>query len=414
MPDRFRVNNCFLEDIMKQRVIAYSFIFSTILFGISFQVSAQRLEPFPLKISQPAEISPSVLKANYGISLVNIPIQFSVVPGISSNPDYLMINNNLSVNLTMGSNFVVNGLQVSFLSNKLVRDLNGVQLAFFTNYAGGGVTGVQSSMIYNEAYLGTEGVQISGFVNKSSGLNGLQLGMINFQETGNSFQVGVLNWSQFRSEGAQLGLVNVGVETTTHQTGFYNSADTSHGAQIGFVNTSGYSDGLQVGVVNVSDDNQGYSIGMINILKNGRNNLEVNMNEMGVRFLQYRTGSQRFQFVYHLGYKPLDPSMPVLTGVGFSLKKPFPWVSIGYDFLVDKVSYNKIWDSGLHFMVRNQFVVEGEITPWFRIMVGASLNAFGSEVKNGDRLVAGKDHYDPVNKAWYRVGMGYTAGISLF
>jgi len=300
------------------------------------------------------------------------------------------------------------------LSNKLIRDLNGVQLAIFTNYAGGAVTGVQSSLIYNEANLATEGVQIAGIVNKSSGLTGVQLGMINFQETGKSIQAGLLNWSQFSSEGAQFGLVNIGDETANHQAGFYNSADTSHGVQIGFINNSGYSDGLQIGVVNVSNDNQGYSIGMINILKNGRNNLEVNMNEMGVRFFQYRTGSQRFQFVYHLGYKPLDPSMPVLAGVGFSLKKPFPWVSIGYDFLVDKVSYNKLLDSGLHFMVRNQFVVEGEITPWFRIMVGASLNAFGSEFKNGNRLVAGKDHYDPVNKAWYRVGMGYTAGISLF
>jgi len=396
-----------MKNISKNAIIS-----SLILLIVTFQIKAQTLEQLPLQI--PNNSSKSEKMTGYNISQMNIPIQLSLAPGMTTNPNYLFINNNLSLNLTLGDGYMLNGFQFSIISNRLQQELKGVQLSMISNYTGGSVTGIQSSLFYNESSLSVNGVQFSGMVNYTFNLNGIQIGLVNFHETGNGIQAGILNSNKYSSEGTQIGLMNLGSESIKNQSGIINIADSTFGSQIGLINKAEYSEGFQIGIVNISENNQGYSVGMINILKNGRNNFEINMNESNVQFIQYRTGSQRFQFVYHIGFKPMDPQTPFLTGLGFSLKKPLDFVSIGYDLMVDKVSYNKIWDSNLSFLIRNQFVIEGEVTSWFRIMAGISLNAYGSELKNGYQIVNGKDHFDPVNNAWYRVGLGYTAGISLF
>ncbi len=169
---------------MKKSLTA-NLIFTLILcFSISSEINAQKLEPLPIQVPKTQQFVPGSM-TGYGVSMINIPIQLSLIPGVSTNPNYSFINNNLSMNMTLGDGYMLNGFQFSVILNRLVQELKGVQFALISNYTGGLVTGLQTSLIYNESSLAVNGVQLSAAVNYTFSLNGVQLGLANFHEIGN-------------------------------------------------------------------------------------------------------------------------------------------------------------------------------------------------------------------------------------
>lgn len=348
-------------------------------------VQAQTIEPLPLSKARSATPLPktSLIAGNHLVSLT--PFQFSIGPGIGTNPAYGKTINDYSLNLSVADDFKTRKAQLSLISGYVKENSTGIQLSTLSSEAGNSFTGIQSSLIYNSTEGTLHGIQASAGLNDALIMNGWQLGAVNSAVIG---------------DGGQTGLVNV--------------SDSSIGFQMGFINIASVAEKGQVGLVNMAETNDGVAIGLINYSKNGRNNLETIRTESGIQQFQYRTGSERFQLVYHLGFNGALENKPVIVGAGVSFRKPFSWVDIGYELSASKVSFKQFWDSDLRFLVKNQLITEFKVTDWLRLSGGVTFNAYGDANRTGERVTSGTDYQDKVNNAWYRFGFGYVAGISLF
>ncbi len=95
-----------------------------------------------------------------------------------------------------------------------------------------------------------------GFINGSTGESaGFTAGLVNYNETYDGIQWGLVNTSQDEFVGWQCGVVNI-------------SNGTFEGFQSGVVNLSQQTTDLQLGLVNYSQELNGVQIGLVNIAAN--------------------------------------------------------------------------------------------------------------------------------------------------
>lgn len=110
-----------------------------------------------------------------------------------------------------------------------------------------------------------------GIVNGSTGDSaGFSLGIVNYDDSYNGFQAGVVNYSKQNFTGLEYGLVNIAEgEFNGWQDGWVNiSKGTFVGLQSGYVNVSENFTGLQLGLVNYSQHLHGVQVGLANIAMN--------------------------------------------------------------------------------------------------------------------------------------------------
>lgn len=121
-----------------------------------------------------------------------------------------------------------------------------------------------------------KGLAIGGIANRTTGrTDGLMIATIaNVVEgSGTSFQVSLVNYTEFAFTGLQIGGVNIAAfddnsGTDALQIGvLYNYANSINGVQISLlINHANYIKGCQIGLINYARDMVGVQIGLVNII----------------------------------------------------------------------------------------------------------------------------------------------------
>lgn len=256
------------------------------------------------------------------------------------------VTNNVSINMLVGLNGGVEGIEVGGLANVNNGNMNGFQAGGLINTTNGNVAGVQTSGLVNLVKGDVTGGQFSGLVNVSSGdATGVQVsGLVNFNK-GNAayFQAtGLVNANYGNANGVQVaGLVNsnlnmpkrnevelvqisglinqnASVICGTQVSGILNiSIDSLTGVQVSLINTGSYVKGVQVGLVNIcTKESDVLPIGLFNIVKGGLFEFELSAGDMIYSNLSYKMGVDRFYSIFKIGYTVSSKQSIYTYGVG--------------------------------------------------------------------------------------------------
>ncbi len=114
-------------------------------------------------------------------------------------------------------------VQVGFLSSVVVDKGKGFQLSGFSNMSAVPFYGFQLSGISNISRGLVKGMQLSALLNVSSAyMRGLQFASVNYADSLNGPQLGVVNVARSHPKGWQIGVVNITRDTIAHKIGLVN------------------------------------------------------------------------------------------------------------------------------------------------------------------------------------------------
>lgn len=204
--------------------------------------------------------------------------------------------NDFSLNLLVGFNGGLDGVEFSGLAGLLKGDMSGVQFAGLVNTAGGNVRGLQAAGLVNVGGGTLNGLQLSGLTSIQGGdIRGAQIsGLAGIG--GNSMQ------------GAQIsGLVSVAGDTLKgiQINGLAGIVTGSiKGAQIsGLFNYAKTLDGVQIGLFNYADTiRKGVPIGLFSIVGHGGYYaFELVAGETFYGTASFKMGVKKFYNIFSLG-----------------------------------------------------------------------------------------------------------------
>lgn len=174
---------------------------------------------------------------NLGGFFAYSPFQVSLTPGLSTHGFInSQIVNNFSLNVIGGSTAGVEGYEMAGIFNLNQYNMDGIQIAGVINMVGGSVKGFQMAGLGNLVSRNTSGFQIAGAWNKADNVNGMQL-------------AGVLNIAK-KVKGVQFA-----------------------------------------GLLNIADSSD-YPIAVLNIIKNGKKEISVQVDESKFLGVGFRTGGR--------------------------------------------------------------------------------------------------------------------------
>lgn len=278
------------------------------------------------------------------------------------------------------------GWQFSWFGNTITSgSMYGAQLSHLWNHAGRYGHGLQFALGVNSSYEGYMGVQVSLIGN-----------MVFGQMHGVQWSMGV-NWAG-RSNGLQMGLVNVG----------YMGA------------------GIQFGLVNYSGNANVAPVGLVNIVKKGYNKLEFWGNELLSYNVALKTGGERVYSILSVGGNPHAGDK--FWGIGWGAGLHFQHSQRFYtdvDLLTSWLHVNRWWamENGSWTFVNQLRMVCGfSVHKKLALFIGPVMNTLVSDQTNlnGEnglgnvlapdfRTVRGE--FGPLNYAWWP---GICGGIRLF
>jgi hypothetical protein len=241
-----------------------------------------------------------------------------------------------SLNLLVGKNHTVHGVEIGGVANLLTGDQEGAEIAgvgnYVDGYSRGFVTGGAFNVIRGDAIglypaggvnvVGKDSTSalVAGGVNAVGGnLNGSMIaGGLNLaRKDANGWMVaGGANLVGGNAVGWQAsgGIDLVGKSMKGLQTAPINVAKEMTGAQIGVINVAGTATGAQIGVINVAKEMDGAPIGVINIIGDGMHDVAVWTSETTQGTVALKLGSKH---VY------------TILGVGGSSYKTGYWSTVG-------------------------------------------------------------------------------------
>ena len=174
---------------------------------------------------------------NLGGFFAYSPFQVSLTPGLSTHGFInSQIVNNFSLNVIGGSTAGVEGYEMAGIFNLNQYNMDGIQIAGVINMVGGSVKGFQMAGLGNLVSRNVSGFQIAGVWNKASNVKGMQL-------------TGVLNIAK-KVKGVQLA-----------------------------------------GLLNIADSSD-YPIAVLNIIKNGKKEISIQVDESQFLGVGFRTGGR--------------------------------------------------------------------------------------------------------------------------
>lgn len=263
------------------------------------------------------------------------------------------IKNNLSINLLIGINGGVEGLEFGGFGNVNFGDVEGIQVAGYFNINKGFLNGIQISGGVNLNNNSSQGLQISSLANANSGsFDGVQItGLINFngnsenQKPSEICQISSLaNISLSKVDGVQIsGLLNY-------------AGDSSQGLQISLINISKNFNGTQIGLINISSDTTNTtSIGLINFFKNGLKQISLSYTDLNNIDISLKLGSRAFYTIFKAGifynYKNFFYSTGFGVGTSFCLnQKNSMMIEYSTTNLFDFFHYYNIFINKLDFL----------------------------------------------------------------
>jgi len=303
-----------------------------------------------------------------GVSAQNIndkPLhnfQLSLVPGFGT--DGLQTAENrykTSINLFLGvnsgvqglelggfmniNNGAVEGLQLAGFGNVLNDDFQGLQGAGFMNVVNGNSRGASLAGFINATKGDQEGIAGAGFMNVVNGssrsLNGA--GFMNvvrgdyqgisgagfMNVTGGNMEgiqgAGFMNVVRLETRGIMgAGFANISAESVEgiQAAGFMNVATDLTGVQAaGFLNVAEEVTGMQFGFINVCDTITGLPIGFLSVVKKGGlRQIEIGANELGFVNATFKIGVPAFYNMFSLAYQPFGDNNYVTQGYGIGTR----------------------------------------------------------------------------------------------
>ncbi|MCF3108649.1 hypothetical protein LL912_07650 [Niabella sp. CC-SYL272] len=188
------------------------------------------------------------------------------------------------------------------------RDNKGVAIAGLHTTLYGSNRGVMVSGLMNRVKGSDKGVALAGLVNAAQNGRGIQVAGLHNQNTGNGFlQVGGLSNSSHYSLLQIAGLIN-----TTHHAGYQIA---------GLVNRAKTVRGFQLsGLINIADSSA-YPVGILNFIKNGEQQIGVQVYDDVSASVLLRTGSYKTYGIVGAGLAR-DRKKTVLqmeTGLGYRI-----------------------------------------------------------------------------------------------
>jgi hypothetical protein len=344
------------------------------------------------------------------LRMSSIPVQVSVVPGLSTHGILSdRIINNFSLNIFGGRTGGVSGAEIGGLFNINTGYVRSVQVAGLFNLTGAYVQGVQVGGLFNNVNGYVQGVQIGGLANRIKGsFNGTQVGgLYNHIEQGiEGIQIaGLSNYTRLKVKGIQLAGIN-------------NFSKQVDGLQVaGIFNYTKKLHGLQIGLINVADSSDGYSIGLVNIVPHGYHKLMLSTNEVFQMNAAFKTGNNKLYSIllgginagnklkaYSFGY---GLGAALLLGNNVSIN---PEITSQYVYLGTFKDFNLL----------NKFHLDLHIKPTqhFSFFAGPSFAAYYSDQKvaiPGYKLRLPNDNRNRFKVATNITGwLGWNVGVSFF
>ncbi len=368
-----------------------------------------------------------VQSANLNGFYAESPVQFSFVPGLSTNGLYnSQVVNAVSLNALAGYSAGVNGVEVAGLFNVNKHNVKNFQVAGLTNTVGGTVNGVQWAGIGNVVLDSVSAFQIAGIFNAvKSSFFGVQIsGIVNANKgnmTGTQL-AGIVNLNVKKLKGTQLagiGNTNLKAVSGLQMAGIYNVAtDSVKGVQLaGIVNYAKKVKGFQVGLINIADTLEGASFGLVNLSKNGYHKLAVYSNEFTNLNLALVTGSSKLYTSIRGGYNISDTAKVFSVGL-----------AVGHDFIINKKlavgsqlsgdqlylgSWNKsnwIGKAGVNLQVKLVKGIELFAGPYYSMYYSNQKNKIKNYAHPVQTRGLAHHNYDKNLNGW----VGFEAGIRLF
>lgn len=382
-------------------------------------------------------------RAEAAPALVDIPVNFGILPPMSSNGDRsARARNRFSLDLLMGEAAQTDGAQIALGMVQTYRSSSGIQLAVglartgrmeglqagFAAVDDGTLGGAQLGDVCAIAKGGGEGIQAASVLAWMGGdFKGIQASMASLSTgTLTGVQAGVFALSH-GIKGAQLAVVNVGGSITGAQIGVLNFARTVNGAQVGVLNFAGRSSKAQVGVLNFADTAEGAMVGALNLAKrmdalpvgvisaglDMRLGLETSIDETGWGTLALRLDGKRFHLKFAGVADVRDPSEKLGFGLGWGAH----WIPADLWRIDADLLSRDVWVLPAHGAIRQaqwntlSLSLHRRIA-FMEVFAGISYNELLSEANQTDRFarVPGRYQYDPSDRVrlWpgVFVGMG--------
>lgn len=344
---------------------------------------------------------------NIGGFIAKAPVQFSIIPSISSHGMMnAQIVNNFSLNIIGGYSAGVRGFEIAGLYNINKMNVEALQMAGLFNTAGGNVTGVQLAGLYNSAIGNLIGIQLGGLHNSLKGsMNGMQLAYgynkvggdargVQLSEGYNNVK-GTLAGIQVNTGYNRVGKNLYGVQLSAGynyvkdslnglqlNAGYNRVGKYARGMQMGIVNYAKKIDGVQFGLINVSDTTSGYSIGLINIKKGGYKKLDIFNNELTDINVSIKTGDNKLYTILTAGRSDRG-NKGELYSLGFGIGKNIP--------LGKKISFNPEiinhyihldnWDD-VNSLVKFSSLFTMHLSKHFAVFGGPTFNVYTSIQKD--------------------------------
>jgi len=358
--------------------------------------------------------------------LTNMPVQASLVPGLSSHGNMSgSVVNRLSLNLIGGYTAGVDGAEMAGVFNLNKADVKYVQLAGVLNLVGGHTEGVQVAGVFNMVGQSANGIQVAGVYNYVKGkANGIQVSAANYtQGSMEGMQISALaNVTIENLRGIQLtGLLNAAVKDTKgfQISGIANTTlGSMRGIQLsGILNYTKNNKGFQLGLINVAETSSGVSLGLINLVRYGYHKISFSTNDLINANVAYKGGNASLYTIFLLG-KNFVPNQNIET-FGFGLGHDFfstKRVSVSTE-LISQQLYLGRWDYA-NILNKFQFNLQLRLFNDLSIYGGPTLNYYVT--KAPVNYVAAEGYQSQIypshsrdimgHKAW----LGWSVGINLF
>lgn len=315
------------------------------------------------------------------------PIQFSILPFLSTNGRNLNTNNIFSLNLLWGVNGAVSGLELGSLGNSIKREVNGLQAAGLFNTVGGNVRGAQFSGLLNITRGDVIGLQSTGLLNLSKSSKGLQIaGISNITFTSHGLQIaGLANLSKDLGGLQIAGLYNHGKTVKgTQISGLVNLGSEVNGGQVGFINIGRKVKGMQIGFINIVDSLEGGQVGFINIVrKNGYNRFEVAGGETMHLTLGVKFGSKHFYNILQVGGRIAPGAWAVGYGIGTVATINKAWHA-NIELVGVHLNERLEWTQGLNLTGQFRLTLNYQLARHFNVFIGPTFNVHTSQLYNPD------------------------------
>ena len=232
----------------------------------------------------------------------------------------------VALQLSAGANLVrgsFEGAQITAGANILTGDGRGLQLVGGGNITDGSFVGAQIAGGINTVSNNLKGLQMAGGANWTGSGRGMQMaGGINLAKTFTGFQMAPVNYAD-TMDGVQFGVVNA-------------ARDTASGLRFGVINAAGATRGFSFGVINVAKHEDGESFALINIVGNGIHDVSLFATDVLATNIGFKLGGRHLYTNLMAGYQPGDQLTAGTERFTAGTKRFGTGAGIGWRFPVER------------------------------------------------------------------------------